>query len=102
MRQILKGVCQLGVGLFLLGTVACANTTIIRGGSIKSSPHVFRHNIAWLGLYEASEPVDTRRICEGNPWQGVVTHFSPVNVLVGFATLGFYTPKTVHVYCQSK
>jgi len=43
--------------------------------------------------------VDAQAICRGKPIQGVETQASFLNMVVGWITIGIFTPMTVSVTC---
>ena len=84
----------------LFSLIGCAQTTLVKDPTAFYSAKVERtHHIALFGFWEVSDPVPLKQMC-GTDWNQVETLFTPVNVIVGVATLGLYTPATVRVSCK--
>lgn len=95
---------RLLVGAALIGLTACASVTIRPGGGpklttapdYKKSKDYFFWGLGGVGI------VDVVDICGENTVQQFQSHYTGLDVLYGFITLGIYMPETASVWCKAE
>lgn len=91
----------LAISIICGALIGCASTTVSRSPGYRLDPKVsVRHDIFVWGFWEKSPPIQANQICGAQNWSAVRTHYSILNILVGAATAGIYTPVTVDVHCS--
>lgn len=84
-------------------TSACVTNHLVKKPDGSADAPIERtHRIAIFGLWEIDDPIDLKKACEGRDWHRLQTGFSAMNVLVGFVTVGLYTPATVKISCEAR
>ena len=81
--------------------LGCATTVLTKENRTNFDRNVqFTHHIALFGLWEISDPILIKSACGLSDWSKVESSFTPMNIVVGALTLGFYTPATVTISCH--
>lgn len=92
-RLITTTALVLGLG----GLSGCFKTTAIIPNTMPGETHSrWAHGFFWGAV---GGWVDTGHMCGGRPVSRITTDKSAGNVLLGWVTLGIYTPTRVHVTC---
>jgi hypothetical protein len=94
-------VLKLALAMILLALPACYHAVIETG--LPASNEVIDQTFAssWIYGLVPPKPVSTMAKC-GSGVSKVETQLSFVNQLVGFLTLGIYTPMSIRVTCASR
>jgi hypothetical protein len=90
--------------LLILTTVftlsGCATQRIYLGGESTKDPEVSKSQAIWLGGIGQTKDIDADAICGELGVQKIETIQSFTDTLLGTISIGFYTPRTVKVYCN--
>ena len=58
-------------------------------------------NILLFGLYEESDPLNIKAKCMGKKWQYAETKLSLVHGIIGYASSGLATPRSIDYQCKA-
>jgi hypothetical protein len=78
----------------------CATQRILLGGESNKDPDYQKSQAFWLGGEFQNGDVDAEKICQDRGVYKIESVQSFGDTLLGTITVGFYTPRTIKIYCN--